>query len=126
MKPTGKTPQQKIKTLTMYLKDEKELANTQREKFKGDKEVIEAIDNKIAKLEHSILNEIDLLTHEIKTEGAGLSEYIVTVDIEICGKTINHYIEVMATSPEHAHEKANKCIFKTLNVLVEKKPLQAV
>ena len=57
---------------------------------------------------------------------SNLKNYIVAIDIEICGETIKHYIEVKAESPDEAHKKAVECINGSVNILVEKKPIEEI
>jgi len=55
-----------------------------------------------------------------------MKTYIVAIDIEICNDTIKHYIEVKANNKDEAYRQAKKCISESLNILIEKKPIESI
>ena len=55
-----------------------------------------------------------------------MKNYIVAIDIEICGDIIKHYVEIKAENQQEAYKKTQDCISSSLNILIEKKPIESL
>ena len=55
-----------------------------------------------------------------------MKKYIVEIDIDLAGESLSTYIEIEAENQDQAYKKAYNLVHNTIDIRIEKKPIESI